>query len=128
MNSKILKAKDEKRSERIASALFDNQNMEILKTEGGGYIETEGMEKTYQISQEKLVKEVDINTKQKVYSLTLDQFGPYTVRFDRPGRHLLLAGEKGHLAMVRCSPPEFTLDGCIKARFSLRVPYRRKNL
>lgn len=100
MNSKFLKAKDEKRSERIASALFDNQNMEILKTEGGGYIETEGMEKTYQITQEKLKNEVDINTKQKIFSLTLDQFGPYTARFDRPGRHLLLAGEKGHLAMV----------------------------
>lgn len=100
MNSKFLKAKDEKRSERIASALFDNQNMEILKTEGGGYIETEGMEKTYQVTQDKIAKEVDRNTRNKIYSLTLDQFGPYTVRFDRPGRHLLLAGEKGHLAMV----------------------------
>ena len=100
MNSKFLKAKDEKRSERIASVLFDNQNMDILKTEGGGYIETEGMEKTYQVTQDKIAKEVDRNTRHKIYSLTLDQFGPYIVRFDRPGRHLLLAGEKGHLAMV----------------------------
>ena len=95
-----MKAKDEKRSERIAAALFDNQNIEMLKTEGGGFIETEGMEKTYKITQESLSKEVDINTKRKIFSLTLDQFGPYTVRFDRPGRHLLLTGEKGHVAMV----------------------------
>ena len=100
MNSKFLKVKDEKRSERIASALYDNQNMDILKTEGGGFIETEGMEKTYKVTQNQLKNEVDINTKQKIFSLTLDQFGPYTVRFDRPGRHLLLGGEKGHMAMV----------------------------
>lgn len=101
MNSKILKSKDEKRSERIAEALVDNADVDILKTEGGGYIETEGMEKTYKLRQKDIAKAVDRNTKQKMYSLTLDQFGPYTVHFDRPGRHLLLGGEKGHLAMVR---------------------------
>ncbi len=74
--------------------------MQILKTEGGGYIEAEGMEKTYQMTQKKMKKEVDLNTKRKMFSLTLDQFGPYQIQFDRPGRHLLLSGEKGHIAMV----------------------------
>ena len=101
MNSKILKSKDEKRSERIAEALYDNVNVDILKTEGGGFIETEGMERTFKLKQKDLAKEVDMNTRQKIFSLTLDQFGPYSVCFDRPGRHLLMTGEKGHIAMVR---------------------------
>lgn len=95
-----MKSKDEKRSERIAEALLDNQTVEILKTEDTGLIETEGMEKSSFLTQERIAKEVDMNTRQKMYSLTLDQFGPYKVYFDRPGRHLLLSGEKGHLAMV----------------------------
>ena len=96
MKSKILKKKEEQRNEAIASALYDNKSPEILKTEGGGYLEPEGMERTYRMKQE-----VDLNTQRKIFSLTLDQFGPYQVQVDRPGRHLLLGGEKGHLAMVR---------------------------
>ena len=100
MNSKILKKKDKKRSQRIAHALYDTRNTDILKTEDGGYLEAEGMEKTYKISQKEIKEEVDLNTRQKIFDLTLDQFGPYKVQFDRPGRHVLLSGEKGHLAMV----------------------------
>lgn len=100
MNSKILKKKDEKRSQRIADALYDTRNTDLLKTEDGGYLEAEGMEKTYKITQKEIKEEVDLNTRQKIFDLTLDQFGPYKVQFDRPGRHVLLSGEKGHLAMV----------------------------
>ena len=101
MKSKILKKKEEQRNEAIASALYDNKSTEILKTEGGGYLEPEGMDRTYRMKQDKLKTDVDLNTPRKIFSLTLDQFGPYQVQFDRPGRHLLLGGEKGHLAMVR---------------------------
>lgn len=103
MKSRILKKKEEKRNEMILNAMADNRAAEILKTEGGGYIEAEGMERTYQMTQDRLRKEVDVNTQRKMFSLTLDQFGPYQVHFDRPGRHLLMSGEKGHIAMVCCA-------------------------
>lgn len=81
------------------------------------------MEKTYQMTQKKLKKEVDLNTKRKMFSLTLDQFGPYKVHFDRPGRHLLLSGEKGHIAMVWMRT-EYYVDGCTETRFGMRIPCR----
>lgn len=68
------------------------------------------MEKTYDVSQKQIKSEVDLNTQRKMFSLTLDQFGPYKVHFDRPGRHLLLSGEKGHLAMVGLKEV-FHIDG-----------------
>lgn len=68
------------------------------------------MEKTYDVSQKQIKSEVDLNTQRKMFSLTLDQFGPYKVHFDRPGRHLLLSGEKGHLAMAGLKEV-FHIDG-----------------
>ena len=127
MKSKILKQKDERRSERIADALFDTKSADILKTEGRGFLETEGVEKTYEISQNQIKKEVDINTQRKMFSLTLDQFGPYKVRFDRPGRHLLLSGEKGHIAMVRLQE-FFQVDGRSETKSCVRVPCRGAHL
>ena len=39
------------------------------------------MEKTYQITQKQIKEEVDLNTRHKIFDLTLDQFGPYKVQF-----------------------------------------------
>ena len=36
----------------------------------------------------------------KVFDLSLPQLGPYSLDFTRSGRHLLLAGRKGHLALL----------------------------
>ena len=33
-----------------------------------------------------------------MFDLNLPKFGPYTVDYSRNGRHLLIAGTKGHIA------------------------------
>jgi len=35
-----------------------------------------------------------------IFNLTLNEFGPYNVDVTRNGKFLLLAGRKGHLAML----------------------------
>ncbi|KAJ3343326.1 Small subunit (SSU) processome component, partial [Kappamyces sp. JEL0680] len=63
-----------------------------------GYLEGEGMERTWKFSQEALKKELDIGTAKKMFDLRLDDFGPYSIDYTRNGRHLLLGGLKGHIA------------------------------
>lgn len=91
----------------------------MLLTEESGYLEAEGIEKTYNYRQDQLVKELDMNTASKVgiprskhtltlfllvfvvtqvFSLDLPDFGPYAIDYTRNGRHLLIGGRKGHLA------------------------------
>ena len=36
----------------------------------------------------------------KVFDLKLSDLGPYNVAFTRSGRHMLLGGRKGHLALM----------------------------
>lgn len=66
-------------------------------TEQGGFLEPEGIEKTYQLSQRALGKEVDVATSHKMFNLDL-KFGPYAIDYTRNGRHLLIGGRKGHVA------------------------------
>jgi len=35
-----------------------------------------------------------------IFSLTLKDFGPYSIDFTKNGKHLLLAGRKGHISML----------------------------
>lgn len=58
------------------------------------------MRKTGKIYSQKEIESVaDVQTMQKKFSLDLDM-GPYIARYDASGRHLLLAGELGHVAMI----------------------------
>ena len=52
--------------------MFDNKNVQILKTEGGGYIEAEGMEKTYQMTQKKM--------KNTIYMAPMEGLTDFTFR------------------------------------------------
>ena len=52
---------------RFGEAAYNAARSEMLLPEERGYIEVEGMEKTYKITQERLKKEVDITTAQKVH-------------------------------------------------------------
>ncbi|CBY23763.1 unnamed protein product [Oikopleura dioica] len=75
-----------------------SQKAEMLKilepTEYGA------MRKTGKIYSQKEIESVaDVQTMQKKFSLDLDM-GPYIARYDSSGRHLLLAGELGHVAMI----------------------------
>ena len=44
--------------------------------------------------------EVESSVARKVFDLKLPELGPYNVAFTRSGRHMLLGGRKGHLALM----------------------------
>jgi U3 small nucleolar RNA-associated protein 7 len=55
-------------------------------------------EHTLQLKQLDITKNVDISSATKGFHLSLDQFGPYTLRYTTNGRYLALGGRKGHIA------------------------------
>jgi U3 small nucleolar RNA-associated protein 7 len=73
---------------------------EMLLQEDVGYLEAEGMEKTYKFKQHEIKEAVDQSTSNKGFSLELNEFGPYRLDYSRNGTHLLVGGEKGHVASM----------------------------
>ena len=64
-----LRGKLERQEEKIRDAVQSAARAELLLGEEAGFLEGEGIEKTYNYRQDQLSKEVDINTSQKVCSL-----------------------------------------------------------
>eukprot|EP00055_Hartaetosiga_balthica_P007218 m.24476 g.24476 ORF g.24476 m.24476 type:complete len:567 (+) comp5657_c0_seq1:88-1788(+) len=95
---KKLMARMEKATRKDKLAAVQAAQAEILLTENAGFLEAEGMERTYKFSQDEISTHVDESTAKKMFSLKLDKFGPYATRYTRNGRHLLLGGRKGHVA------------------------------
>ncbi|CAO3622847.1 unnamed protein product [Cunninghamella blakesleeana] len=98
VHNQKLKARLEKQEKRAFQAAQAAARAEILLGEEAGYLESEGLEKTYNYRQDQLVKDTDTNTASKVFNLDLNDFGPYHLDYTRNGRHLLIGGKKGHLA------------------------------
>ena len=75
---------------------------ELLLPEEAGVLEAEGvMEKTYKFKQIEIRKAVNVLTSRKIFDLSLPEYGPYcAVDYTRSGRHYLLGGNKGHLAVI----------------------------
>lgn len=73
---------------------------ELLLQEEAGFLEAEGMEKTFKFKQDEIVEAVDVSMGAKKFDLKLEEFGPYTIDYSRNGRGLLLAGKKGHVASI----------------------------
>ncbi|KAF1777557.1 WD40-repeat-containing domain [Phytophthora cactorum] len=73
---------------------------EILLPDQAGFLEAEGLEKTYKFTQQQLADNVDINTARKIFSLDLPDYGSYRVKYTRNGRNMLLGSQKGHLAQM----------------------------
>ncbi|RKP26500.1 WD40-repeat-containing domain protein [Syncephalis pseudoplumigaleata] len=71
---------------------------EMLLTEEAGYLEAEGMEKTFKFTQEKIRPHLDLASQSKMFTLKLDTFGPYQLDYARNGRHMLIGGRRGHVA------------------------------
>ncbi|KAF9955859.1 Small subunit (SSU) processome component [Modicella reniformis] len=94
---KKLKGTIKRREKQFKEAAYKAAASEILLTEEAGFLEPEGIEKTYQLSQRSLRKDVDISTAHKMFSLDL-KLGPYSIDYTRNGRHLLIGGRKGHVA------------------------------
>eukprot|EP00920_Eleutheroschizon_duboscqi_P034943 GHVT01084143.1.p1 GENE.GHVT01084143.1~~GHVT01084143.1.p1 ORF type:complete len:572 (-),score=163.27 GHVT01084143.1:377-2092(-) len=72
---------------------------EILLPESEGFIEAEGLERTWKFSQAEILQQVDAGTRRKIFDLPLS-YGPYAVKFTGDGRHLLMGGKKGSLALM----------------------------
>ncbi|KAJ1825359.1 putative U3 small nucleolar RNA-associated protein 7 [Coemansia sp. RSA 2599] len=73
---------------------------EMLLTEDAGYLEAEGMERTYKFTQKQIGEHLDISSSSKIFDLKLEEFGPYSLEYSSNGRHLLLGGRRGHLATM----------------------------
>ena len=102
VQDKKLRAAITTQEERITEAADLAAASEILLPSQAGFLEAEGMEKTYKFTQRELREHVDLATADNAVDLKLPHFGPYAVSYGRSGRHMLLGGAKGHLAAVDC--------------------------
>ncbi|KAJ3236049.1 Small subunit (SSU) processome component [Chytriomyces hyalinus] len=87
-----------KTEKKYTDAVQRATQSELLLTEEAGYIEAEGMERTYKFSQTAIKQNVDVNTQNKAFDLKLNEFGPYALDYTRNGKFLLVGGRKGHVA------------------------------
>ncbi|KAF3933408.1 hypothetical protein ABW19_dt0208307 [Dactylella cylindrospora] len=83
---------------KFKDAAIQAKATELLLEETPGYLEAEGMEKTYHFTQKDLQKELDVSTAEKGFELKLPTFGPYCIDYNRTGTDLLIGGRKGHVA------------------------------
>lgn len=66
----------------------------------GGYLEPEGLEKTYRHPQHALLEGVDILNSRKPFDMILPELGPYTLQYTSNGRYMIAGGRKGHIGMM----------------------------
>ncbi|KAM0786607.1 hypothetical protein ACM66B_002061 [Microbotryomycetes sp. NB124-2] len=70
----------------------------LLPHDNAGLIEVEDeMERTWRVTQQDIVNSSAIGAASKSFDLSLPDFGPYAVDYTRNGRHLAIAGRKGHV-------------------------------
>ncbi|KAF2151841.1 BING4CT-domain-containing protein [Myriangium duriaei CBS 260.36] len=87
--------------QRYQEATLKAKDAEILHENESGYLEAEGdLERTYKVRQDEIKTNVGVETAKKGFELRLDALGPYRADYSRNGRHLLLAGRKGHVATM----------------------------
>ena len=101
VKDKKLRSKLKALEDKYKDASLKAKDAEILLENDTGYLEPEGdLERTYKIHQRDLVKDAPTETANKGFELKLDDLGPYLADYTRNGRHLLLAGRKGHVATM----------------------------
>lgn len=69
-----------------------------------------GIEETWQIQQQQIVAAVEQGAARKAFDLSLPDLGPYRCTYSRAGRHMLLGGEKGHLAVMEWQSGHLTCE------------------
>ncbi|KAK9671319.1 hypothetical protein RND81_12G021500 [Saponaria officinalis] len=82
------------------SAITAKNFQKWLLPSEGGFLEADGIEKTWRYKQEDIGHEVDILSKTKQFDMVLPDLGPYTLNFTASGRYMALAGRKGHLGIL----------------------------
>ncbi|KAH8197830.1 hypothetical protein TruAng_008028 [Truncatella angustata] len=85
---------------KYQTAALNAKDAEILLENDAGFLEPETeLERTYRVRQEEIQEGVSETTATKRFDLTLG-LGPYVFEYDRPGKHILLGGRKGHVALM----------------------------
>lgn len=100
LRDKKLRGKLRSYESQYQQAAVQAAKSELLLTEEPGYLEAEGLEKTFKFKQKNIADVVDVTSARKYFELKLDHFGPYRINYTRNGRFLLLGGKKGHLATM----------------------------
>eukprot|EP00758_Cryptobia_borreli_P002581 Tbor_TRINITY_DN3136_c0_g1::TRINITY_DN3136_c0_g1_i1::g.14738::m.14738/K14768/UTP7, WDR46; U3 small nucleolar RNA-associated protein 7 len=110
-DNNALQYADVRRQEKVQrSAPKRIAKLGLMKIEDrNSLLEAEDREVTDRVTQSDIVKVVDHQTKQKKFELILDQLGPYNIDYSRNGTHLVMAGLRGHLAIMNWS--KFSLVG-----------------
>ncbi|KAL9028055.1 MAG: hypothetical protein Q9196_003519 [Gyalolechia fulgens] len=86
---------------KYQDAALKAKDAEILLENESGFLKPEGeLERTYKVRQEELKPDLAIETVKNRFELQLEDLGPYVVDYTRNGRHLLLAGAKGHVSTM----------------------------
>ncbi|XP_014223171.1 WD repeat-containing protein 46 [Trichogramma pretiosum] len=97
IRNKVHRLRVHNKEKLLAPMAEEAARREILLTEDYGCLETDAGETTTQFKQRELVENVDLISAAKCFNLNLD-FGPYSMRYTRNGRHLVIGGKKGHVA------------------------------
>lgn len=148
-NSALQRQIHRRETKRLQNAMSAADVQEILAPNTIGYVEPEhDMERTLQLTQNQLKydksKSVSTNVAKNIYHLELVDHGPYLLRYDRSGRHALIAGHgggggknAGHLAIVDqhtlAPTTEFFVqdivrDACFLHNSSLMAVSQRQNV
>lgn len=100
INQKLLRHE----TKHLEAAINASDAAEILQNDQVGLLEAENdMERTTSLSQEELKREhLDPETARHIFDLGLHQSAPYGLKYDRSGRHSIMYGQKGHLALMDC--------------------------
>lgn len=86
---------------KYKDATLKAKDAEILLENEAGFLEAEGeLERTYKVRQDELKQELAVETARKGFELKLIELGPYVAEYSRNGRHLILAGRKGHVSTI----------------------------
>jgi len=89
-------------TKRLEAAVAAADAELVLHTEQSGFLEPETeMDRTNRMTQKQLKNHVDEQTAKQIFDLTLNQYSPYGMNYDRSGRCGLLYGTNGgHIALM----------------------------
>lgn len=98
VKDKKLKSALRRIENKYQDAVLGTKDAEILLENQEGFLQPESeLERTYKVRQDDILDAVGVQQAKKSFELKLD-LGPYTGNYTRNGKHLLLAGQKGHIA------------------------------
>lgn len=100
IQTKFFKHKVSRQEKNFNYAIKQSARAEILLNEDDGYLVPDEGEESTEITQDDIKQNVDITSATKSFKLNLQEFGPYKINYTRNGRHLLMAGKKGHIAAL----------------------------